>query len=82
MPGQKYSTLVVEGSAPNASGLSLSVQVTPDVTGPRRYGEPWYRCCQCGLSFPRSKVQIFRGKAYGIPCTDYQDIAQLARRRG
>lgn len=82
MPGQHYTILEVTGSAPNASGLSLSVYYTPDVTGSRRYGEPWFRCCQCGMSFPKSKVRIFRGKAYGVPCTDYLDIFQLARRKG
>jgi len=39
MPGQKYTTLTVNGSPPNASGLSLSIAQTLDATGPARYGE-------------------------------------------
>ncbi len=80
MPGQTYTFLTVNGSPPNASGLSLTVAQTLDSTGPRCYGEKWYRCCQCGLDFPRSKVRIFQGKVYGIPCSDAKDIAQLARK--
>jgi hypothetical protein len=81
MPGQHYERITLTGTAPNASGLSLSVYQTLDATGPRRFGEPWYRCCQCGFSYPKSKVRFFRGKVYGVPCTDDRDIAQLARRR-
>lgn len=80
MPGQKYTQITVGGTG-DRSGSSLSIWVSPDATGPRRYGEPWFRCCQCGMDFPKSKVRFFRGKPYGIPCTDYKDIAQLVRRR-
>jgi hypothetical protein len=79
VPGQTYQRVTVTGTAPNASGLSLSVYQTLDATGPRFTGEKWYRCCQCGLDFPRSKIRMFRGKSYGVPCTDYKDIQQLAR---
>jgi hypothetical protein len=79
MPGQTYERITILGSPPNASGLSLSILQTLDATGPMLTGEPWYRCCQCGMDFPKSKVRFFRGKAYGVPCTDAQDIAQLAR---
>jgi len=80
MPGQKYERITLQGSAPNASALSLLVYQTLDATGPRPTGEPWYRCCQCGMDFPKSQVRFFGGKAWGVPCTDYLDIAQLVRR--
>lgn len=81
MPGQSYDQITVTGTSPTYTGSSFSMYRTLDATGPRRYGEPWFRCCQCGLDFPRSQVVMFRGKAWGIPCTDYKDIQQLARRK-
>jgi len=65
----------------SAGTVSLVMQQPDDVTGPEREGKRWYRCQLCGLSFPRSKIVFFRGVPYGIPCTDYKDIRQLARRK-
>ena len=39
----------------------------------------WERCVQCGLSFPRIKMRVFRGAWYGVPCGDYKDIKSIIR---
>ena len=76
-----YTDTVVTGQGPRGTALSIHVQMVDDTTGPEVTGKRWFRCCQCGQAFSRSDVVFFRGAAWGIPCTDYLDIRQLARRQ-
>jgi rubredoxin len=73
---QQYQKVTVTGSGPLGTALSLVVDFSPDATGPQRMGERWYRCQLCGFSYPRSKVVIKGGAAYGIPCKDYEDLSR------
>jgi hypothetical protein len=46
-----------------------------------------HRCYACGLLYRESKMTLYKGKWYGIPCTCYKDIRSLVekeldRRRG
>lgn len=79
--GMNYTDTVVTGSGPQGTALSLTVKMVDDTTGPEVTGKKWYRCVQCGMAFSRTDVVFFRGAPYGIPCTDYKDIRQLARRQ-
>lgn len=49
------------------------------------YGDPAgtrYRICTvCGLAFPEHQVITYRGKDYGIPCGDAEDIRSIIERR-
>jgi hypothetical protein len=78
--GMTYTDKTVTGSGPQGTALSLTVQMVDDTTGPQVTGRRWYRCTMCGMVFPRTEVIFWRGGIYGIPCTDYLDIRQLARR--
>lgn len=78
--GMHYTDTVVTGSGPFGTALSLTVAMVDSTTGPEVTGRRWYDCAICGLSFPRHQIFMYNGRPYGIPCTDYQDIRQLARR--
>lgn len=43
-------------------------------------GEASMMCDVCMTSQRRSRIRIFRGKAYGVDCGCARDIAQLRRR--
>lgn len=79
--GMKYTDTVVTGSGPKGTALSLTVAMCDSTTGPQLTHGRWYDCVICGLAFPRNKVMLYKGRAYGIPCTDYKDIEQLARKK-
>lgn len=40
----------------------------------------WHRCWSCGIEFPEEEMVKFRGRWYGIPCSDCEDIQQLKRK--
>ena len=78
--GMQYTDVVVTGSGPRGTALSLTMAMVDSTTGPEVTGKRWFDCAICGLSFPRSAIRFYLGRPYGVPCTDAQDIAQLARR--
>ena len=77
--GMQYTDTVVTGLGLKGTALSIHVQMVDSTTGPEVTSKRWYDCCQCGMSFPRTKVVFFRGAPWGIPCGDYKDIRQLAQ---
>jgi hypothetical protein len=56
------------------------VQQASDGNVPGLIGQRSYRCVKCGLAFKEKDVQFFRGKPYGIPCSDYKDIQSILRK--
>ena len=42
-------------------------------------GELTMMCDVCGVPFPESKVRVFRGRTYGIPCGDVADIGGILK---